>query len=247
MFQSSGENVPPAVGRFSDCNLRQLLLDNVEKAKYQEPTPIQKHALPIIMKGRDLMACAQTGSGKTAAFLLPILHYILGTLILFTFTVLKLFSFIENQCEDHAYDEQAKPTALIMAPTRELAIQIFNEARKFSVGSVLKVCIVYGGTAVSHQYKTIQKGCHVLVGTPGRLWDFVERGRISFVDLKFFILDEADRMLDMGFSETIKKVVAHDTCPKTGDRQTLMFSATFPREVSFEFVKVDSFLKILIL
>lgn len=116
---------------------------------------------------------------------------------------------------------------MIVAPTRELVIQIFEEVRKFANTSYLKIRIAYGGTASRHQSDSITGGCHVLVATPGRLMDFVNKSTVSFNALKFLVLDEADRMLDMGFKDTISSIKNHPTFPK-GNVQTLMFSATFP-------------------
>lgn len=123
-----------------------------------------------------------------------------------------------------------KPQCLIVAPTRELVIQIFEEARKFANSSYVKVCIAYGGTASRHQGDSINRGCHILVATPGRLMDFVNKSMVSFDDLKFLVLDEADRMLDMGFKETISSIKNHSTFNKE-NIQTLMFSATFPEAI----------------
>ncbi|KRF98680.1 uncharacterized protein Dwil_GK18312 [Drosophila willistoni] len=204
----SGENPPKPVKTFEEAKLRDILMDNIKKSAYTVPTPIQKVSIPVISAGRDLMACAQTGSGKTAAFLLPILNHIL----------------------DKGYElEIGKPQAIIMSPTRELAVQIFNEARKFAHNSYLKITIVYGGTSVKYQNESITKGCHILIATPGRLLDFVERTFITFEDTRFVVLDEADRMLDMGFSESMRKIITHPTMRK--EHQTLMFSATFPEEI----------------
>nr|UNA88846.1 VASA [Penaeus merguiensis] len=199
---------------FQTMNLRPLLLENIVKAGYGCPTPVQKYTIPNVMNGRDIMGCAQTGSGKTAAFLLPMLHYIL-----------------DNNCPSNAFEEPAQPTGLVICPTRELAIQIMREARKFSHSSVAKCCVAYGGAAGFHQLKTIHSGCHILVATPGRLLDFVEKGKIVFSSLKYLVLDEADRMLDMGFLSSIKTVINHKTMTPTADRITLMFSATFPNEI----------------
>ncbi|XP_023170284.1 ATP-dependent RNA helicase vasa [Drosophila hydei] len=204
----TGENVPPPIKSFDQARLRGSVLDNVIKSGYVVPTPIQKVSLPLIAEGRDLMACAQTGSGKTAAFLLPILSNIL----------------------DESHDlEIGKPQAVIVSPTRELAIQTFNEARKFSFKTYLKITIVYGGTSFKYQNEGITKGCHVLIATPGRLLDFVDRTFITFDDTRFVVLDEADRMLDMGFSDSMRKIMHHQTMRP--DHQTLMFSATFPEEI----------------
>jgi len=204
----SGEDVPKPIKNFDDAKLRGIVVENVTKSGYKVPTPIQKVSIPVIAAGRDLMACAQTGSGKTAAFLLPILTKLL---------------------DDPQDVEIGKPQAVIVSPTRELAIQIFSEARKFGYDSYLKISIVYGGTSFKHQNECITKGCHVLIATPGRLMDFVERTFITFSDTRFVVLDEADRMLDMGFSETMRKFMTHPTMRP--EHQTLMFSATFPEEI----------------
>lgn len=195
---------------FQNSKLREFLLTNVARSGYTKPTPIQKLSIPIIQAGRDLMGCAQTGSGKTAAFILPILDKIL---------------------EDSTILHVGRPQCLVIAPTRELVIQIFEEARKFAHTSFLKICLAYGGTASRHQCEAITKGCHVLVATPGRLMDFVEKCMVTFEDLKFLVLDEADRMLDMGFRTTIEKLCKHETMKTDPKPQTLMFSATFPDEI----------------
>ena len=155
------------------------------------------------------MGCAQTGSGKTAAFILPILDKIMN---------------------DNASMNIGQPQALVVAPTRELAIQIFDEARKFANTTWIKVCIAYGGAASQHQSNNISRGCHLLVATPGRLMDYVGKGIVSFESLKFLVLDEADRMMDMGFNEKIIEITQHPSLNKA-ELQTLMFSATFPEEI----------------
>eukprot|EP00093_Oithona_nana_P010207 10207.XXX_366939_369038_1 [CDS] Oithona nana genome sequencing. len=210
----SGDNAPPPATSFESMGLRQLLRDNVDKSGYKKPTPIQKYAIPIIMNKRDLMACAQTGSGKTAAFLLPILHNIL-----------------EDECDPHTGDAPQKPQAVIVAPTRELALQIKEEARKFALQSVAKAVVAYGGTSTGYQLTQLFKGCNVLIATPGRLMDFVEKGKVSFEDVRYLVLDEADRMLDMGFLPEMQRIVSHSTMPPKEKRQTLMFSATFAETV----------------
>ncbi|XP_077293860.1 ATP-dependent RNA helicase vasa [Arctopsyche grandis] len=212
--QVSGENAPEAIESFAKSGLRPLVLENVKKSNYLKPTPIQKIAIPAISAGRDLMGCAQTGSGKTAAFLLPIINKLL-----------------EDKCDAEVSDRCCKPQVVIISPTRELTMQIFTEARKFSLGSTVKTCIVYGGTAVQHQSNNLSRGCHILVATAGRLLDFVERRYISFECVKFVVLDEADRMLDMGFMDSVKKMMDHPTMTPKGDRQTIMFSATFPERI----------------
>lgn len=207
-----GENPPPHIKDFESIGLRKLLSSNIRKSGYIKPTPIQKSSIPIIMSGRDLMACAQTGSGKTAAFAIPIIDSLLKRGIPLGTSL--------TCCE---------PQALILSPTRELTIQIWKETVKFAYGSVLKTAVAYGGTSVVHQGGKISAGCHLLVATPGRLMDFIDRGRINFASLQFLVLDEADRMLDMGFLPNIEKIVDHNTMSL--DRQILMFSATFPDEI----------------
>lgn len=171
--------------------MRSLLNDNIKKSGYTVPTPIQKHGIPIVLAKRDLMGCAQTGSGKTAAFLIPIIHYLLEN---------------TRNVQDMGQSSCVEPRALIMAPTRELAIQIHDECRKFSKDSCLKCCILYGGTATAHQLRQIFNGCDILVATPGRLKDFVGRGKVVFSAIEFLVLDEADRMIDMGFIGDVETV-----------------------------------------
>jgi len=210
----TGENVPIPIKRFEDSGLRQLLLDNIHKSGYVRPTPVQKHAIPIVTAGRDLMACAQTGSGKTAAFLLPIIHVLLN-----------------DRKELVVTTDRCEPQVVILSPTRELALQISTEARKFAHGSIIKTGVVYGGVVSNHQIQRCMTGCHILVATPGRLLDFVNKGQITFSSLRFLVLDEADRMLDMGFMPDIECLMEHPTMVASDKRQTLMFSATFPEEI----------------
>ncbi|CAH8526833.1 unnamed protein product [Schistosoma haematobium] len=216
----SGPNWTPVepIKSFNDVELHQIIKENVTRAQYIHPTPVQKYALPIIAAKRDLMACAQTGSGKTAAFLLPILNML----------------FEDNHCENSdasALNCTACPVALILAPTRELSSQIYDEARKFSYRSNIKPCVVYGGASILAQIRELSHGCNLLVATPGRLVDMVSRGKVSLEQIRFFVLDEADRMLDMGFEPQIRRIVEQHGMPPAGKRQTLMFSATFPKEI----------------
>ncbi|KAL9924844.1 ATP-dependent RNA helicase vasa isoform 3-T5 [Glossina fuscipes fuscipes] len=207
----NGQNPPPAIQTFEDAGLRDIVLKNIKRSGYKVPTPIQKTAIPVVGSGRDLMACAQTGSGKTAAFLIPIINQLLN---------------------DNAEASIGRPHALVVSPTRELAIQIFNEARKFALGSYLNIRIVYGGTSSKYQSENMGKGpCHILISTPGRLMDFVEKCFITFEDIRFVVLDEADRMLDMGFKDAVATIMNHATMRSVSERQNLMFSATFPEEI----------------
>lgn len=210
----TGENVPPPIDNFEHSGLRKLLLDNIFKSQYTKPTPVQKHAISIVLAGRDLMACAQTGSGKTAAFLLPILSTLL------------------SEPKDLVVDNyHCEPQVIIVSPTRELAIQIYEEARKFAFSSPVRCEVVYGGTSTFSQEGKVKRGCHVLVATPGRLNDFVRRGSVTFSSVRYFVLDEADRMLEEGFIPDVEKMLRHDSMVPTGERQTLMFSATFPEAI----------------
>ncbi|XP_065834089.1 probable ATP-dependent RNA helicase DDX4 [Oscarella lobularis] len=212
--EATGSNVPRHVNSFADAQLNEAVMLNVTKANYVKPTPVQKYAIPCIMNERDLMACAQTGSGKTAAFLLPIISNIL-----------------HEGVQGSSLDPVQSPQALCIAPTRELAIQIFMEARKFSYGTMVKPVVIYGGTSTGHQMRTLERGCTLLVATPGRLKDFRQRGKISFSKIKYLILDEADRMLDMGFEPEVRALVEQMGMPSKEERRTVMFSATFPEEI----------------
>lgn len=188
--------------KFEELNLIQPLVDAVHKAKYGETTPIQEKAIPAVLSGKDILATAQTGTGKTAAFALPILH----------------------KLSDH-YDHNVR--ALIMTPTRELAVQIFEDLKKYGRYLKIRDCCVYGGAPQRPQKTALFKGCDVLVATPGRLNDFMNQGVLDLSHVEMFVLDEADRMLDMGFLPDVRKIV--NDLPE--ERQTLMFSATMPREI----------------
>ncbi|KAA6373438.1 MAG: putative DEAD-box ATP-dependent RNA helicase 11, partial [Streblomastix strix] len=194
--QVSGNGKFEPIQSFQEINLGVVLNQNVKLAQYQKPTPIQKHALPIALSGRDLMACAQTGSGKTCAFLFPILYK------------LQQWKQDKSLTQRGARDVFAMPMALILAPTRELCIQIFDEATKFSFRLQLVVSVVYGGKNMQEQIRALKRsGCDLLVATPGRLIDHLEKGIIGMEKIQIFCLDEADRMLDMGFEEQIRKIV----------------------------------------
>jgi ATP-dependent RNA helicase DDX3X len=212
--------VPNGIEDFSQVKLTEIIAANIEMARYTKPTPVQKNALPIILAKRDLMACAQTGSGKTAAFLVPILNHIF-----------EAGPAPDSQNAGYGSKRKQFPLALVLAPTRELATQIYDESRKFSYRSRVRPCVVYGGAHVGDQMRDLDRGCHLLVATPGRLVDMLDRGKISLEFCKYLVLDEADRMLDMGFEPQIRRIVEKDNMPPTGERQTLMFSATFPKEI----------------
>lgn len=222
--EANGEDVPKHIDTFKDAGLGPIIDMNIDKSGYNVPTPVQKYSIPIIHKKRDLMACAQTGSGKTAAFLLPILANVFhsgpGDSAKF-----------ESQSRGYGRKKKVYPIALILSPTRELTLQIYDEARKFAYRSRVRPCVVYGGAEVQSQMRELDRGCHLLVATPGRLVDFLERGKVGLEACKFIVLDEADRMLDMGFEPQIRDIVERHNMPDKHNRQTLMFSATFPKEI----------------
>lgn len=217
--ETSGSDVPPPAGTFAEIDLGEALGRNVGRCGYVRPTPVQRHAIPISLAGRDLMACAQTGSGKTAAFCFPIISGVLRNR--------------SPSSQQGAYRgaRTACPVALIMSPTRELASQIHVEAKKFAFQTGVKVVVAYGGASMYQQLRDLEKGVDILVATPGRLVDLVERARVSLQNIKYLALDEADRMLDMGFEPQIRKIVEQMDMPPPGIRQTMLFSATFPQEI----------------
>lgn len=192
---------------FSDLNLHPPLLRAIEAQNYTEPTPIQAQAIPPLLQGRDVLGCAQTGTGKTAAFLLPILHRL---------------------------STQTRPSgkrpirALVLTPTRELAAQIADNCAAYSHFTDLRHYVIYGGVKQNPQVNALRKGIDVLVATPGRLLDLHNQGFLDFRQVDFFVLDEADRMLDMGFIRDIRRVL--DLLPSR--RQNLLFSATMPDSIT---------------
>ncbi|KAL6100522.1 ddx3x [Pungitius sinensis] len=225
--EATGSNCPPHIDSFHDVDMGEIIMGNINLTRYTCPTPVQKHAIPIIKSKRDLMACAQTGSGKTAAFLLPVLSQI------YSDGPGEAAQAAKNNGQDSGRYGRRKqyPLSLVLAPTRELALQIYDEARKFAYRSRLRPCVVYGGADIGQQIRELERGCHLLVATPGRLVDMMERGKIGLDYCNYLILDEADRMLDMGFEPQIRRIVEQDTMPPKGVRQTMMFSATFPKEI----------------
>ena len=188
---------------FSELSLSALLKSNLVKHGFTEPTPIQALAIAPALDGRDLVATAQTGTGKTLAFVLPLIQ-LLGK-----------------------EPRQAGIRAVILSPTRELAMQTSETFTKMAAGSGIRAAVVVGGLGEGKQLQTIRKGAQVLIATPGRLYDFLDRSLVNLGGVRMLVLDEADRMLDMGFLPTIKKIMA----PMPGDRQTLFFSATIESSV----------------
>ncbi|XP_066562953.1 DEAD-box helicase 3 X-linked a isoform X3 [Amia ocellicauda] len=224
---ATGNECPPHIESFCDLEMGEIIMGNINLSRYTRPTPVQKYAIPIIKSKRDLMACAQTGSGKTAAFLLPVLSQI------YTEGPGEALQAAKSSGQENGKYGRRKqyPIALILAPTRELALQIYDEARKFAYRSKVRPCVVYGGADIGQQIRELERGCHLLVATPGRLVDMMERGKIGLDYCNYLVLDEADRMLDMGFEPQIRRIVEQDTMPPKGLRHTMMFSATFPKEI----------------
>ena len=192
--------------KFEDLNLHPTLLKAVKDQNYTTPTAIQQKAIPYILQRNDVLGTAQTGTGKTAAFALPILHH------------------IENEKDNNG---NRKVKALIVTPTRELAIQIAENFTSYSKYNSVKNTVIYGGVKQGSQTTALANGVDVLIATPGRLLDLIGQGYITLRDIKYFVLDEADRMLDMGFIHDIKKLIK--MLPQK--RQSLFFSATMPKNI----------------
>jgi ATP-dependent RNA helicase RhlE len=189
---------------FERLGLNGPFLQAIQDHGFSEPTPIQLQAVPPALAGRDLVGCAQTGTGKTVAFLLPSMQKLSGR-----------------------KPRSRQPQMVVLAPTRELAIQIADEARAFAVHTPMTVCTVYGGASIREQADKLQRGVDLVVATPGRLLDHMRRGNVHYDDLQVLVLDEADRMLDMGFLPDMRAIIRR----MPDDRQTMMFSATMPAPV----------------
>jgi ATP-dependent RNA helicase RhlE len=194
---------------FKSLNLNATILKALHEQGYETPTPIQAKAIPPILEGKDVLGCAQTGTGKTAAFALPVIQR------------------LSEMPVDKTKRGAVHPRALILSPTRELAAQIGESFGTYGKNSGLSHAVIFGGVSQHHQVKAIHRGVDVLVATPGRLMDLMDQRIVTLKDVKVFILDEADRMLDMGFIQPIRRIAA----AVPGGRQTLLFSATMPREI----------------
>lgn len=213
---TTGRDCPQAITEFSDDVIGERLMANLALCNYTKPTPVQKYSIPIGLAGRDLMACAQTGSGKTAGFLFP--------------TLISLMKSGARPIPENTGSKLKNyPNALILAPTRELVSQIYEESLKFCYCTGIRPVVIYGGTDINRQIRDLNMGVDLLVATPGRLLDLIERSEVGMNNVQFLILDEADRMLDMGFEVQIRRIVSENNMPV--ERQTFMFSATFPREI----------------
>jgi ATP-dependent RNA helicase RhlE len=186
---------------FGKLGLSHAMIDGVKAMGYVEPTPIQLRTIPLILEGRDVIGSAQTGTGKTAAFGLPIL----------------------SKLDKH----QPAPRMLVLEPTRELAAQVETAIRDFARFTDLQVTVIFGGVGYGRQKDDLKRGIDVIVATPGRLLDHLEQGTCRLSDIQYLVLDEADRMLDMGFLPDVRRIL--DRCPR--DRQTSLFSATIPPEI----------------
>ena len=193
---------------FSSLGLSQKILDAISEQGYDTPSPIQEKAIPKVLEGKDILAAAQTGTGKTAGFTLPILQNL--------YQKHKETSLKSNHIQ-----------VLILTPTRELAAQIYDSVTRYGKHLPLKSDVVFGGVKINPQMMRLRQGVDILVATPGRLLDLYQQNAIKFNQLNTLVLDEADRMLDMGFIRDIKKILA--LLPK--ERQTLLFSATFSPEI----------------
>ena len=192
--------------QFTDLGLNESLLKAVKEQGYTTPTPIQAQAIPVVIEGRDVLAAAQTGTGKTAGFTLPLLERL-------------------SQTTPHMKKKQIR--VLVLTPTRELAAQVADSIKTYGKYMHYKSMVIFGGVGINPQMANLKKGVDIVIATPGRLLDIANQGGIDFSAVECLVLDEADRMLDMGFINDIKKLMA--LMPK--QRQTLLFSATFSREI----------------
>ena len=189
---------------FNKLGLSSALLKSIQAKGYSEPSEIQQEAIPEILKGNDILAGAQTGTGKTAAFALPILHRL-----------------------QNAESKRRRVRVLVLVPTRELASQVGESFRDYGSNLRFKVSVLYGGVSINTQIDKIRKGIDIVVATPGRLLDHLNQKTLKLSELETFVLDEADRMLDMGFIRDIKKILKY----LPDEKQNLLFSATFPNEI----------------
>jgi len=198
--------------KFTELGLLPELLRAVDDTGYTDPTPIQREAIPVVLQGRDLMACAQTGTGKTAGFTLPLLQRLMA-----------------GRKDRLSRSASKSPRALVLAPTRELALQVEESVRTYGKHLPLTSLAMFGGVGMNPQIAALRRGVDILVACPGRLLDHVNQRTLDLSAVEILVLDEADRMLDMGFIRDIRKILA--LLPAKGQRQNLMFSATFSDEI----------------
>ena len=189
---------------FEKFGINPAILDALRKEGFKKPTPIQSRSVPALLAGSDLLGGAETGTGKTAAFTIPLLDKL--------------------SCRKSS---GKNPRALILVPTRELALQVYENVRTYGRFLKLECAEIYGGVSIQPQIKKLDRGTDIIIATPGRLIDLINQNAVKLKDIEMLVLDEADRMLDMGFIADIKKISGY--IPK--ERQTMMFSATFPPEI----------------
>lgn len=215
--RGGGSSAPKPCTTFEEASFPDYVLDSVQRQGYSSPTPIQAQSWPVALSGRDVIGIAETGSGKTCAYILPAIVHINAQPYL---------------------NPGDGPIVLVLAPTRELAVQIKEECSKFGASSRIQNTCVYGGAPKYNQIRDLERGCEIVIATPGRLIDFLEKGQTNLRRVTYLVLDEADRMLDMGFEPQLRKIVGQIR----PDRQTLMFTATWPKDVvtiAREFLKED--------
>jgi ATP-dependent RNA helicase DDX3X len=192
LFRGNEVNENTLFKTFEELGMNEILLSNLGKCGFSEMTPIQRKVIPLIINNQDIMGCSQTGSGKTVSFLAPVVNKMLAN---------------GPPADKHLRPGVSAPICLILVPTRELAEQIYKEARKLCYRSGIKVTKVYGGVGYDPQKIALEEGCDVIVATPGRLIDFINKGNIKLNEIKHLIIDEADRILDMGFEDQLKDII----------------------------------------
>jgi len=195
---------------FQQLQVIEPILKALHNEGYTNPTPIQQQSIPAILQRRDILGCAQTGTGKTAAFAIPVLQLLY---------------------QDKLTKAQSGIKALVLSPTRELAIQIQESFAAYGKFTNLSHACIIGGVSQHAQVQAIRKEVDILIATPGRLLDLMQQNLVSLQNLKLLVLDEADRMLDMGFEPQVRRIVEQMDMPLPGVRQTMLFSATFPKEI----------------
>ena len=202
------------------------MLENVQLCNYENPTPIQAYTIPAVLQGQDVIAIAQTGSGKTAAFMIPILSKLMGKAKQLAAPRPSPTEFFDPRLNG----VMAEPLVLVIAPTRELSVQIFDEARRLCYRSMLRPCVAYGGGPSREQADELRRGCDILIGTPGRLFDFLQRSNlVSLCRVRFTIIDEADELVQPDWEDDLRKLMSGGDNNEDASHRYLMFSATFPR------------------
>ncbi|MCJ1429124.1 hypothetical protein MMC29_007037 [Sticta canariensis] len=236
-FESTSK-IKPAL-KFEHAGLHPIMLENIKLCQYRVPTPIQAYCLPSILLDLDIIAVAQTGSGKTAAFLIPTISKLMGK-------AKKWAAPRPNLTREYipaVHGVRAEPLILVVAPTRELATQIFDEARRLCYRSMLRPCVIYGGAPAVQQMEELRKGCDILIATPGRLIDFMERSNLmSLKRVRYTIIDEADEMISPDWLDEMQKIMGGGDTNVDADHVYMLFSATFPKQartVAKEYMSSD--------